>query len=94
MSFVVRFTPKEMSTAKYDEIIRRLEAAGAGTPKGRLYHVAFGDPNELRVSDIWDTRENFDAFGATLMPILQEVGVDPGTPDFIEVYNIIPGERA
>lgn len=94
MSFVVRFTPREMSTTKYDESIRRLEAAGAGAPKGRLYHVAFGDPNELRVSDIWDTRENFDAFGATLMPILQEVGVDPGTPDFIDVYNIIPGERA
>jgi len=94
MSFLVRFTPKEMSTTKYDEIIRRLEAAGAGAPKGRLYHVAFGDPNELRVSDIWDTRENFDAFGATLMPILQEAGVDPGTPDFIDVYNIIPGERA
>jgi len=94
MSFLVRFTPKEMSTTKYDEIIRRLAAAGAGAPKGRLYHVAFGDPNELRVSDIWDTRENFDAFGATLMPILQEFGVDPGTPEFIDVYNIIAGERA
>jgi hypothetical protein len=93
MSFLVRFTPKEMSTTKYDEIIRRLEAAGAGAPKGRLYHVAFGDQNELRVSDIWDTRENFDAFGPTLMPILQEVGVDPGTPDFIDVYNIMPGEH-
>jgi len=94
MSFVVRFTPKAMSTAKYDEIIRRLEAAGASAPKGRLFHVAFGDQNELRVSDVWDTRENFDAFGATLMPILQEVGVDPGAPEFIDVYNSISGERA
>ena len=91
MSYVVRFTPKSMSTSKYDEVIKRLEAAGAGAPKGRLVHVAFGDPNELRVSDIWDTKENFEAFGATLMPILQEVGVDPGEPDWIEVYNIISG---
>ena len=64
---------------------------GAGAPQGRLYHVAFGDPNELRVSDIWDTRENFERFGQTLMPILQQMGVDPGAPDFIEAYNIIPG---
>lgn len=91
MAFVVRFVPKSMSTQKYDEILRRLEAAGAGAPQGRLYHVAFGDPNELRVSDIWDTRENFERFGQTLMPILQQMGVDPGAPDFIEAYNIIPG---
>jgi hypothetical protein len=91
MPHVVRFTPTQMPASKYDEIIRRLEAGGAGAPKGRLYHVAFGDPNELRVSDIWDTRENFDAFGATLMPILQAVGVDPGEPEWIEVHNIIAG---
>ncbi len=91
MSYVVRFAPKSMSTSQYDEIIKRLEAAGAGAPKGRLFHVAFGDPNALRVSDIWDTKENFEAFGASLMPILQEMGVDPGEPDWIEVHNIIPG---
>lgn len=91
MSYVVRFTPKSMSASKYDEIIKRLEAAGGGAPKGRLFHVAFGDPNALRVSDIWDTKENFEAFGATLMPILQEAGVDPGEPDWIEVHNIIAG---
>ncbi len=91
MAYVVRFTPTSMSTQKYDEIIRRLEAAGAAAPQGRLYHVAFGDPNELRVSDIWDTRENFERFGQTLMPILQSVGVDPGNPDWIEVHNIIAG---
>lgn len=89
MPFVVRFVPKSMSTQQYDEIIRRLDAAGAGSPKGRLYHVAFGDP--LRVSDVWESREAFEAFGAALMPILQELGVDPGTPEWIEVHNIIPG---
>ena len=91
MSYVVRFTPESMSASKYDEVIKRLDAAGASAPKGRLFHVAFGDPNALRVSDIWDTKENFEAFGATLMPILQEAGVDPGEPDWIEVHNIISG---
>ena len=91
MSFVVRFVPQSMSTQKYDEVLRRLDAAGAGSPKGRLYHVAFGAHDALRVSDIWETREDFERFGAILMPILQAVGVDPGAPDFIEVYNIIPG---
>jgi len=91
MAYVVRFTPKSMSTQKYDEIIKRLEAAGAGAPNGRLYHVAFGDPNALNVSDVWDKQENFEKFGATLMPILQDVGVDPGEPAWIPVHNIIAG---
>jgi hypothetical protein len=92
MPFVVRFVPKSMSTQKYDEVIQRLDAAGAGSPKGRIFHVAFGPHDALRVSDIWDTRENFDRFGQTLMPILQQVGVDPGTPEFTETHNIIAGK--
>ena len=78
-----------MSAEKYDEIIRRLDNAGAGSPQGRMYHVCFGHKDNLRVSDIWNSIENFQRFGPTLMPILQEVGVDPGTPDVIEVHNII-----
>lgn len=92
MAYVVRFTPKSMSTQKYDEIIKRLDAAGAGAPEGRHFHVAFGDPNALNVSDVWDSKENFEKFGPTLMPILQDVGVDPGEPVWIEVHNIIAGK--
>ena len=91
MAIVMRFTPQGMTAAKYDEVIRRLEAAGAGAPAGRLYHVCFGNKEELRVSDIWDSMENFEEFGKTLMPILQDVGVDPGQPEFFEVHNIIKG---
>ncbi len=91
MAIVIRFTSQGMTAAKYDEIVRRLEAAGAGAPAGRLYHVCFGDKENLRVSDIYDSRENFEEFGKTLMPILQDVGVDPGQPEFFEVHNIIKG---
>jgi hypothetical protein len=91
MPFLVRFDPKSMSVPKYDQVIKQLEAAGAGAPKGRLFHVAFGPTEALRVSDIWDTQENFDRFGQILMPILQQNGVDPGEPEFIAVHNIVAG---
>ena len=91
MAIVVRFTPKSMSTAQYDEILSKLDAAGAGAPQGRLFGVAFGPHDALLVSDVWDSQESFDRFGQTLMPILQEVGVDPGTPVIIEAYNTIKG---
>ena len=91
MAIVMRFTPQALTAAKYDEVSRRLEAAGAGAPAGRLYHVCFGNKEELRVSDIWDSMENFEEFGKTLMPIMQDVGVDPGQPEIVEVHNIIKG---
>jgi len=93
MAVVLRFTPQGMTTAKYDEIIKRLEQAGAGAPAGRLYHVCFGDKDNLRVSDIWDSTESFERFGETLRPILLELGLDPGEPEVIEVYNILEGQK-
>jgi hypothetical protein len=41
MAISVRFTPKSMSAAQYDECITKLEQAGAGAPKGRLYHICY-----------------------------------------------------
>ena len=39
--------------------------------------------------DVWDSQESFDAFGQTLMPIMTDLGVDPGEPQIAEVHNII-----
>lgn len=93
MAVVLRFAPQGMTAAKYDECTTRLEQAGAGSPAGRLYHVCFGDKNNLRVSDIWDSRESFERFGQTLMPILEELGIDSGEPEVQEVYNIREGAK-
>jgi hypothetical protein len=89
MSFVLTFTPAGMTANKYDECIQKLEAAGAGNPKGRLYHVCYGDPNNVMVTDVWESVEDFENFGATLIPILAELGVDPGQPTPQPVRNVI-----
>ena len=36
-------------------------------------------------------QEPFDAFGATLLPIMGELGADPGQPHVSPVHNIIEG---
>jgi hypothetical protein len=41
------------------------------------------------VFDVWDSRESFERFGPTLVPILTDLGIDPGTPDTAEVHNVI-----
>ncbi|HZV73162.1 MAG TPA: hypothetical protein VFF79_05550 [Conexibacter sp.] len=85
------FAPQSFSAEQYDEAIRRLQAAGVGSPQGRSYHCAFSSGGGLHVFDVWDSRESFETFGETLMPILAELGVDPGEPQVAEVHNIITG---
>ena len=89
MSIVVRFNPTSMKTEKYDEAIRRIEEAGLQFPPDGLdYHVCFGSEGNLRVSEIWDSREQFEAFGERLMPILADVGIEfSGPPEIFEVHN-------
>jgi len=91
MSLLVRFAPtsETTTTAQYDDTIRRLEEAGDFPPDGLDYHVCFLIDGDVRVSEIWDSPEQFEAFGQRLMPILEEVGIDPGEPDILEVHNII-----
>jgi len=91
MAITAVFTPKSMNAAQYDEIVKRLEKAGAGAPKGRLYHVCYGTGNQLRVTDVWESTETFEQFGQTLMPILQQVEVDPGQPVISSVHKTIIG---
>jgi hypothetical protein len=91
MSIVARFNPKNLTAEKYDEAIRRHEEAGVELPPDGLdYHVCFGSEGNLRVSEIWDSREQLEAYGERLMPILAESGIElSGEPEILEVHNII-----
>jgi hypothetical protein len=87
MAIAIYFRLDGMTTDRYDQIMGRLDAAGAAAPAGRLYHAAFGEKDGLHVFDVWESQETFDAFGATLMPILGEFGVEPGQPMVAPVHN-------
>ena len=90
MSIVVRFNPTSLTAEKYDDTIQRIEAAGTFPPDGLDYHVCFGSAGNLRVSEIWDSREKFAAFGERLLPILADAGIEmSGEPEIFEVHNII-----
>ena len=43
----------------------------------------------MRVSEIWDSQEQFEAFGPRLMPLLKDIGIDPGEPELLEIRNIV-----
>jgi len=91
MALAFHFSPSSFTPAVYDETIKKLEAAGAGAPAGRLYHFALEADGKIQVFDVWESQEAFEAFGPTLLPIMAELGADPGQPMVSPVHNIIKG---
>jgi hypothetical protein len=85
------FTHGGFTPAKYDEVMKELQAAGVGAPKGRTFHVALESNGEIQVFDVWDSQEEFDAFGATLVPILAGQGIELNEPMVARVHNVVEG---
>ena len=89
---LARFTAApSMTTEKYDETIKRLRASDSQwPPDGLAYHIAFSSGGSFRVSEIWDSQEQFDTFGKRLRPIMTDVGVElAGDPEMLEIHNIV-----
>ena len=95
MSVVVRHLPVGLTREKYDEVSRRLEGAGDWPPQGLDMHVLFGSEGDLRVSEIWDSEDEFRAFFERLRPALEEAGVEhSGEPEIYEVHELEKREGA
>jgi hypothetical protein len=94
MALAFYFAPKTpMSAQQYSECVKLLKKAGAGHPTGRVYHACFGSPENLTVFDVWTSQAAFEKFGKTLMPIMEQIGMDPVQPTVMAIHNVIVPPR-
>jgi hypothetical protein len=91
MSIFVRFHPTNATREKYDESLRLMEQAGIWPdPPGLEAHVAFGTDDDLSAIEVWSSREQFQAYGEKLMPILSDIGVEfSAEPEIFDVQNLV-----
>jgi hypothetical protein len=75
---------------QYDQVIDKMELPPGGPgPRGALFHWVTATDDGIRVTDVWETREQFEQFAdEQIGPYSQEVGL-PGPPalTFHEVHN-------
>jgi hypothetical protein len=75
---------------QYDQVVEKMgfQPGGSGSPGG-LFHWVTETDNGIRVTDVWETREQFDSFAEEQIgPITQEVGLpNPPTTSFHDVHN-------
>jgi hypothetical protein len=89
VSLLIRFAPPSLTAQQYDDVVRRLNEDGVSPADGLDYEICFGSEGNLKVSLVWDSQEQMEAFAQRLMPILAEMGIDPGQPEIFQVHNII-----
>lgn len=90
MPILIRYAPPGLTTSQYDQVGEKLQERGHWPADGLILHVAFGTDGDLRVSEVWESREKLEAFQEKLMPVAKELGVDveANEPEFFDVHAI------
>jgi hypothetical protein len=89
MSILIRYPASNTTKQQYDAVRSALEESGDWPADGCEIHVCFGDENDVRVSEIWESQEKLDTFGETLRPKLEEAGIQlAGEPEVFEVHVV------
>ena len=78
-----------MTADQYDAILARLYKEGIQPADGLELEVCLGSGDQIKVSLVFDSMDEFEKFGERLQPVLQELGMDPGTPDIMDVHHVI-----
>jgi hypothetical protein len=89
MSLVVRFPLSNVTKQQYDSVRNALTESGDWPPDGCQLHVCFGDEQDIRVSEVWESQEKLDAFGEKLRPTLEQAGIQfSGQPEVFEAHIV------
>ena len=95
MAVVAVFQDPSFTQERYEQSVNKLtggksrvESPADWPVEGLLVHVAGEGENGFRVVDVWESEEAFRRFGETLMPVLQEIGVE-GQPEIYPAHTLV-----
>ena len=74
---------------QYDQVMEKMGLTGGDEiPEGALFHWVTETDNGIRVTDVWESREQFETFAQEQIgPFTQQLGMSPPAMQFLEVHN-------
>ena len=84
MSTMVMLYVKDGTLEQYDQATKEIFGSlqPSELPDGLWSHAVVQTDGGIKVVDIWESKEKFEAFGAKLMPALQHAHVPETQPKF------------
>jgi len=83
-----RFVKTGITPDEYDQMRDKL----GDRPAGGVFHAAaVGEDGKIRVFEVWDTREQAEAWGEKVRALRTEAGFGDGPPEieYLDVHNVI-----
>jgi hypothetical protein len=95
MPVIAVFQPEGFTREIYDETVRLITGGKSAVTspadwpvEGLLAHAAGQGASGFRVVDVWESEEAFNRFGETLVPVLEQLGID-GQPDIYPAHAFV-----
>jgi hypothetical protein len=88
---IARIIETGITTGEYDQMRERLGIVDA-PPPGGVFHVAtVGDGGKVRIIEVWDSREEAEAWGEKVMAVRTEAGFGDGPPsiEYLDVHSVV-----
>jgi hypothetical protein len=86
-----RFVKTGITPDEYDQMREKL-GVGDTPPAGGVFHAAaVGEDGKIRVFEVWDSREQAEAWGEKVMAVRTEAGFGDGPPsiEYLDVHNVV-----
>ena len=79
-------TPEE-----YDQVRAKVGIGDSPPPGSKLHIAARADDGKIRVIEVWDSREEAEAFGQKVMAAREGLGFGGDRPPmtYLEVHNLL-----
>ena len=73
---------------QYDQVRSRLGVDDSPPAGGQLHIAARGDDGKIRVIEVWDTREQAEAWGEKVRAVREELGFPTAGPPPITYFEV------
>jgi hypothetical protein len=86
-----RFVKTGITPDEYDQMREKL-GVGDTPPAGGVFHAAaVGEDGKIRVFEVWDSREQAEAWGEKVMAVRTEAGFGDGPPsiEYLDVHRVV-----
>lgn len=88
---VARIVQTGITADEYDQMRERLGIVDTPPPGGVFHLAALGEDNNVRIVEIWDSREQAEAWGEKVMAARNEAGFGDGPPtiEYLDIHSVV-----